>query len=788
MWLLALPVLGFVAGTVFPEVLKDGYAAVAGGPIKEEIAKPRMTYSSQDDSDIAPQQLPPQNISDTHTHFSRRVTISNIGNLDGKDVEVAVIAPYGCRLNDSPRAESIPATRLPLMQPVQSHLSVVGLEDYDARRWNIKFIGKKESLILRYDVECSRSLPKPKLVVNMCTSTCTASDVSMLEMSPNEPTGPDAQLARKVNASADRILKTPRGTVGQDNPAQLYGESRDGHTQRVALAIGAMPGAADYDRTNFDQTENSRPDPINIEDYTFALEGTFDSDAALWGAAFVEPSWSNVAASQKDVKDFYASAHETSRVSGCSEERPCEVNVYEWGLGGQGTHSSVADGTYTAAQTVTISDAITGATFYYTISGSTPTNSSSVYSGPITLRSPDTLPASLAASANLSASPAATAAYTIDLTAAAPTFSVASGTYTTSQTVAISDATIGATIYYTTDGSTPTASSTVYTGPITLSAPDTLQALAVSADLSAGPVATAAYTIKKPTTTPVFSVAAETESSDSKRDMDIHHGLDGSRLVAERGPASRDFTRPAPARPGFRQRSFYYHGHDFAHRLYYLHDPGDACFYGFNGVSWPAPDFSVGSGTYTTTQNVAFSSITPGTSIYYTTNGSTPMTCSMVAAPQTIHALAVLAELSTSPATTATYIASVLPAPTLSVAGGIRVPSRAVTVSDATAGMTAYSTTSGKPLSLSSTPRARPIRVANGSAASRAAVKRVVDQWSGDLQARVLKSGKAHLQISVDEDRESEVLERQMRLDLHSRDLAVSIVNSGGARLKVKVD
>ncbi|MCU1681851.1 MAG: hypothetical protein JWQ81_2590 [Amycolatopsis sp.] len=78
---------------------------------------------------------------------------------------------------------------------------------------------------------------------------------------------------------------------------------------------------------------------------------------------------------------------------------------------------------------------------------------------------------------------------------AAPTFAPPGGTYSSTQSVTLSDSTAGSSIRYTVDGSTPTASSTLYTGPISVSSTRTVNAIALKSGSTNSTVASASYTI-----------------------------------------------------------------------------------------------------------------------------------------------------------------------------------------------------------------------------------------------------------------------------------------------------
>lgn len=82
------------------------------------------------------------------------------------------------------------------------------------------------------------------------------------------------------------------------------------------------------------------------------------------------------------------------------------------------------------------------------------------------------------------------------------TFDPAGGTYEESVIVSMSSGTSGASIYYTTDGSAPTTSSTLYTGPVTLTSSVTLSARAVKAGMNDSSVTTATFTVTQPAPPP----------------------------------------------------------------------------------------------------------------------------------------------------------------------------------------------------------------------------------------------------------------------------------------------
>ncbi len=284
---------------------------------------------------------------------------------------------------------------------------------------------------------------------------------------------------------------------------------------------------------------------------------------------------------------------------------------------------SVAGGTYSSAQSIAITCATAGAAIRYTLDGTEPTASSTLYSSPLNIASTTTLKAK-AFKTDMNASVTAAATYTIGTapveTVATPVFSVAGGTYTSVQNVSITCATAGATIRYTTNGTEPTATSSLYSSPLTISATTTLKAKAFKSGMNDSATTAATYTIQVEEPNPTVQPWAAGKSY-----------LVGD--IVSYGGKNYECRQVHTSIPGWEPPNV------------------PALWLEYTGDVTPeepvetvaAPAFSVSGGTYTAPQTVSLSCATAGASIRYTLDGSDPTASSaLYANPISISATATI--------------------------------------------------------------------------------------------------------------------------------------------------
>lgn len=158
---------------------------------------------------------------------------------------------------------------------------------------------------------------------------------------------------------------------------------------------------------------------------------------------------------------------------------------------------SVKSGTYPKPFTVTIKDATAGSAIYYTTNGTIPTTASKKFSAsaPIAVSANVTIKA-IGVAPLRHASVLATVTY--EIKTADPVITPPGGSIAKGKTVAITDTTKAAVIYYTTNGTPPTAKSVKYTGPIKMSTagPVTIKAIAIAPLHVASNVTLQKFTVK----------------------------------------------------------------------------------------------------------------------------------------------------------------------------------------------------------------------------------------------------------------------------------------------------
>jgi hypothetical protein len=322
--------------------------------------------------------------------------------------------------------------------------------------------------------------------------------------------------------------------------------------------------------------------------------------------------------------------------------------------------ASPAGGEVAAGTKVTLSTATAEAEIYYTADGTVPDRTKTRYTGPITIDRPVTIKA-IAAKAGMTDSVVLEAAYTVAAadTVAKPSANPPAGETTAGTTVTLSTTTAGASIYYTTDGTTPDKSKRRYTGPVSVNSTLTLKAIAVKAGMADSAVLEAAYTVRAvpgvetPTAYPSsgeLAAGAPVTLSTGTAGADIYYTTNGTVPAAGTGtkyagpltitgtPNSTVTVRAIAVKAGMTDSAELTAVYTIAVLGRVVQPAADP------------PDGEVEAGT-----RVTLSTATAGASIYYTTDGAEPDRSKRrysgpigISAPLTLKAIAIKAGMEDS--------------------------------------------------------------------------------------------------------------------------------------------
>lgn len=268
--------------------------------------------------------------------------------------------------------------------------------------------------------------------------------------------------------------------------------------------------------------------------------------------------------------------------------------------------------------TVTVTVLTTGVDIHYTLDGQDPTESDPVVTsgGTVLIDRVRTLKAR-AWKSGMPASNIAVGQY--DLTVATLVFSPAEGTHKTPPNVTISTATPGVTVRYTTDGSTPTEFSTLYTGPVAINTTTTLKAVGFKADwlpsaLKSGPYNMSFGQLSPPTASPAANSTHASEVTVTLSAMPgatIHYSLTGTASTS-----SPVYTAPITLTTNTTIRAVAAH-------VDYTTSANALLPY---TIEVATPVLSPVGGTYAAGQDITVSTTTPGATLRYTLNGLEPTT------------------------------------------------------------------------------------------------------------------------------------------------------------------
>jgi hypothetical protein len=249
-----------------------------------------------------------------------------------------------------------------------------------------------------------------------------------------------------------------------------------------------------------------------------------------------------------------------------------------------------------------------------------------------------------------------------------PTATPSGGVFANQQLVSLNALPSGASIYFTTDGSEPTGSSMLYTAAIPIAGTTTIKAIGLKNGFKDSILMSETYTLK--VSSPIADIPAGAYGpsqminfTSATNAATVHYTTDGSAPTCASASGPVAVTASTLVKAIACKANF--------------SDSNVANFaYTINGAA-ANPTANVPPGTFGSAQSVSLASTTPGVSIYYTLDGTTPSISSIpyvspiaVAATMTIKAIALKSGYSASGISLFTYTINAVPTITLSAPAG----------------------------------------------------------------------------------------------------------------------
>ncbi len=300
---------------------------------------------------------------------------------------------------------------------------------------------------------------------------------------------PLAQYSQFLNVMGQRNYLSPGDIAGMQS---RYGD------RVMALAPDVTPPGGSFDASQVTLSLQLAPDhDNNFSIYRYTTDGSEPEEYSTpWFPDNTVILRNSASFKIRQFHPLREPSNTTTRVFNLAQATPQAATPV----------ISPGTGTYNQPHSVTISTSTSGAQIYYTTNGTNPTQSSTPYSGPISVDAGETTIRAKAYTAGHDPSEIASETYEVlPVTLPSPTIYPNSGTFSGSVNVYMGSTVLGAELRFTTDGTDPDQNSLLFNEPVLLTQDTMVKARIYLDGYAPSAIASADYIVVGTAPTPVIN-------------------------------------------------------------------------------------------------------------------------------------------------------------------------------------------------------------------------------------------------------------------------------------------